>query len=342
MMKSFNVDFNWVNGKHAPANAYAQANAAELAKWYQELGCNNFWTFAVSFNGYAWYDSRYSPKVEGLKGNFTRDCVIEGHKRGMSVFAYHNLASNPVVEKAHPEWARPKETDLMNLVFCDEYLDLFCSMIDESIRQCGYDGLVIDWFRPPVKRDDEWIPKEKEEFELLMGYPLPNKPQQSEIWEYEKRSVEKAWRRVKETVKAAGDIPIWTNQPFFRGEEAIWNGNILLKEADYLLNEGPDFGLLEWMRSQCGEHTQIVQNLCGWPDHDLSCMDEYDMSDVGLFGFAMADPASCFPFVSVEEAMAYTTAEQREKDPDLKKRLQEHVAANRKNIELVREIFAKM
>lgn len=340
MIKSFSIDFNWLNGKHSPGNAFACADAAAWADWYQELGCNNFWTFAVSFNGYAWYDSKYAPKIEGLQGNFTRACVEEGHKRGMSVFAYHNLASNPVIEKAHPEWARPAEVDLMNMVFCDEYLDLFCKLIDESIRECGYDGLVIDWFRTPLKRAETWIPKEKEEFRLLMGYDLPEKPALSEIREYEKRTIEKAWRRVKETVRAAGDIPIWTNQPFYRGEEAIWNGNILLKEADYMLNEGPDFGLIEWLRGQCGAHTQIVQDICGWPDHDLSCLDQFDFTDIGLFGFAAADPKSCLPFVSVEEAMANVTEEELRQNPGLPESIARQVEANRTNIAVMRKMFA--
>ena len=81
-LKSFNVDFNWVGKTYSPASAFVQADAALLAQWYQEMGCNNFWTFAISYNGCAWYNSDHAPKAQGLCGNFTRDCVREGHKRG--------------------------------------------------------------------------------------------------------------------------------------------------------------------------------------------------------------------------------------------------------------------
>lgn len=95
-MQSFNIDFNWVNGSYASPDSFSQADPRALAQWYKELGCDNFWTFAVSYNGYAWYDSKLSPKVNGLEGNFTKACVEEGHKLGVSVFAYHCLAAaNP-------------------------------------------------------------------------------------------------------------------------------------------------------------------------------------------------------------------------------------------------------
>ena len=338
-MKSFNIDYNWLNDKYSPGDAFAGANAAVYAQWNKDMGCNNFWTFAVSYNGYAWYDSKYAPKIEGLNGNFTKECVIEGHKRGMTVFAYHCLASNPVIERAHPEWTRTDDADPMKLVFCDEYLDLFCKLIAESITECEYDGLVIDWFRGPMVRRGEWIPKEKEEFKLLMGYPLPKEPDAAQIAEYEKRSIEKAWRRIKDTVLSVRDIPIWTNHPFEKADDPVWNGNILLKEVDYVLNEGPDVKLLDWLKRETGEHTQIVQNLCGWPDHDLSVMDRMDLSKVGLFGFAAADPKSCLPFVSVEEALENVTPEHLEADPNLKESLKKRVMANKKNIEIMRKMF---
>ena len=338
-MKSFNIDFNWLNEKYAPGDAFANAEASAWADWYQEMGCNNFWTFAVSYNGHAWYDSKFAPKIEGLKGNFTKECVIEGHKRGMTVFAYHCLGANPVIERAHPDWARPAEIDQINMVLCDEYIDLFCKLIAESITECEYDGLVIDWFRGPMVRKGEWIPKEKEEFKLLMGYPFPKEPDAAEIAEYEKRSIEKAWRRIKDTVVSVGDIPIWTNHPFDKVDDPVWNGNILLKEVDYLLNVGPDVRMLNWLKRESGAHTQIVQNLCGWPDHDLSIMDQLDLDKVGLFGFAAADPLSCLPFVSVEETLKNVTPEELEQKPYLKEVLEKRVNANKKNIEIMRKMF---
>lgn len=297
-IKSFNIDFNWVNGTYAPQDSFAQSNAKEIAEWYKALGSDNFWTFAVSYNGCAWYDSEFSPKVKGLNGNFTKDCVTEGHKLGMSVFAYHCLAANPVVENEHPEWSRKNPDDLFNLIFCDEYIDLFCKMIKESAELCDYDGIVIDWFRCPAKRFELWEPKEKELFEIIMGSDFPGEKHLTEaiIAEFEKKSIERAWRKIKDTISCVGDIKIWTNQPFEKIDDPVWNGNILMKEADYLLNEGPDFELLDWIDRESGAHTQVVQNLCGWADHDLGLAGDIDRSRFGLFGFAAANPDTCFPF----------------------------------------------
>lgn len=93
------------------------------------------------------------------------------------------------------------------------------------------------------------------------------------------------------------------------------------------------------MKRESGAHTQIVQNLCGWPDHDLSIMDQLDLDKVGLFGFAAADPLSCLPFVSVEEALKNVTPEELEQKPYLKEVLEKRVNANKKNIEIMRKMF---
>ena len=339
MIKSFNVDFNWLNGMYAPPSAFCGADAATLAEWYEKMGCDNFWTFAVSYNGYAWYDSKYSPKIEGLKGNFTKDCVEEGHKRGMSVFAYHCLAANPVIEKKYPEWSRHREDDCFNLIFCEEYIDLFCKMIAESIAECDYDGLVIDWFRCPHNRDAEWTPKEQQEFKLLMGYDWDINISKAEICEYEKRSIERAWKKIKATVVSVKDIPIWTNQPFEEPDDPIWNGNILMKEADYILNESPKLELLEWLKAESGEKTVIVQNLCGWTEHSMEDMKNFDFKDLGFFGFAAADPETCLPFTNIDFALKNIHKYPVPKHENIEKCISEQVNSNIKNIKIIKEMF---
>lgn len=295
-LKSFNIDFNWLEKKCAPANVFSNADVVKLVDWYEKLGCNNFWTFAVSFNGYAWYDSKLSPKIEGLKGNFTKDCVIEGHKRGMSVFAYHCLGDNPVVAKKYPSWRRNSDLDYITMIFCDEYIDWFCEAIKESISECDYDGLVIDCFRCPKNRSGTWDEKEIDLYNLLMDTPYSVDISDAQIDEFNKRTIQRAWTKIKTAVKSVKDIPIWTNQPFDFADDPVWNGNILMKEADYILNECPDFSLLEWLKKESGPNTCIVQNLCGWADHDLSSFTKEVSKDIGLFGFAAADPNTCLPY----------------------------------------------
>lgn len=327
-IQSFNIDFNWVNNTYAPEDTFAQANPRELAQWYQQLGCDNFWTFAVSYNGYSWYDSRYSPKIRGLEGNFTKACVEEGHKLGMSVFAYHCLGANPVLEKCHPQWSRKHLSDPFQLIFCDEYIDLFCNMIQESAMMCGYDGIVIDWFRCPANRLPQWEPKEKELYSMLCGdFPGEEAISNEMLAQFEKRCIERAWRKIKDTIDSVGRIKIWTNQPFEKVEDPVWTGNILMKEADYLLNEGPNFALLDWIDRASGQNTQIVQNLCGWVGHDLSLLDTIDRERFGLFGFAAANPLTGLPYQE-EDRMGEAWPAELAK-------------VNAKNIGIIREIFRK-
>ena len=238
-IRSFSIDLNWVDGTWAPDGVFANASAVHWADWYQALGCTNFWTFAVSYNGRAWYDSAFSPKLSGLAGNFTKDCVAEGHRRGMSVFAYHCLGANPIIAQSHPEWSRQNPDDFFDLIFCDAYLELFCSMVCESARMCEYDGLVIDWFRCPQKRLPMWQPAEKELYEERMGQPFPGEAvlTAKELATFEKRCIEVAWTQISRAVKSVNqNIEIWTNQPFNFAEDLVWNNNVLMREADYILN----------------------------------------------------------------------------------------------------------
>lgn len=329
-IKSFSIDFNWVNATWAPQDAFVKADAEAWANWYETLGCNNFWTFAVSYNGCAWYDSAYAPKVKNLQGNFTKDCVEAGHKRGMSVYAYHCLAANPVIEAAHPQWSRKNPGDLFNLIFCDDYIDLFCDMIAESATLCQYDGLVIDWFRCPKERLPQWEEVEQQLYAQRMNTPFPGETAITPalLAEFEKRSIEAAWRRVKDTMTRVNPaIKIWTNQPFKCVDDPIWNGNVLLQEVDFLLNECPDFALLAWLTRESGAHTQIVQNLCGWANHDLTTADSIDTAIYGLFGFAAANPSTCLPYKATD-AMGPNWA------PGLGK-------TNADNIAVMRRMFSK-
>ena len=246
----------------------------------------------------------------------------------MSVFAYHCLGANPVVEARHPEWSRRNPQDLMNLIFCDDYLDWFCGAIRESIARCEYDGLVIDWFRGPGKPRTHWVPTEKALYRQLMGENCPESPDPVQTAVFEKRSIEHAWRRIREAVKSVKDIPIWTNQPFDEADDPVWNGNILMKEADYILNESPDTALLPWLQREAGPHTCIVQNICGWPDHDLARLPpELEQPQIGLFGFAAADPETCLPYQpdNIRSAIA--------------KSVECNLLANVRNIPMVRRIY---
>ena len=303
VMKSFNIDFNWHEGKAAAPGVFAGADAKKIVDWYAELGVNNFWTFMTTYNGYAWYPSKVAPVTPGLESNFMKDTTDLGHKKGLEVFAYVCLGSNPRLEAEKPEEARRYKGNYINMDFTDEYLEYFCDVLKEGLRAADIDGIVIDWFREPAGKRPFWLDSEKMLYKQLTGedFPISGEPGDDEVIEFDRKLLEKAWKKIKGTVDSTRKVKIWTNQPFEKIDDPIWNGHILMNQADYLLNESPNVELLSWIRSQAGEHTTVIQDICGWANHDASIWKTIDTGKYGLFGFAPADFETCLPSLRSSE-----------------------------------------
>lgn len=317
-LRSFQVDFNWYGGKSAKAGLFTDSDPKEYVRYNKQLGCNNMWTYATSYNGYAWYDSKIAPKNPGLKINFTAETTDFAHQMGMTVFAYVCLADNPYLIEKNPKLARVDES-MFRMALSKWYLDYVGSVIEEVMEQVPQlDGIAIDWFRgASVLERSEWTEDEQKTYSELMGEKvIPGKTTIYEIVEYERRAIARAWDTLSPLIHAKGK-KIWTNHPFEKVFDPVWQGQKLLKEADYILNESPNFSLLDWIISQKGEQTVIVQNLCGWEEHDNKNLNEILDKGLGWFGFAAADPKTCLP----SKEMSQT---------------------NDKNIEIMRKFYAKL
>ena len=304
-IRSFQVDFNWYQSRPTPPGMFADSDPEEYVRYNRELGCNNLWTYATTYNGYAWFDSHTAPKMPGLKGNFTAETTEIAHRMGMTCFAYVCLADNPYWIERNPKVARVDE-GMFRMPLSDWYLDYVGSVIDEVLEQVpALDGIAIDWFRgASVLERSEWIPDEKKLYRELMGEDVvPGKTSVYDIVEYERRSIARAWDRLAPKIHGLGK-KIWTNHPFDKVLDPVWQGQRLLKEADYILNESPDFALLDWILSQKGRETTVVQNLCGWPGHDNRKLDTILDKGLGWFGFAAADPETCLPSARISEINA--------------------------------------
>jgi hypothetical protein len=136
--------------------------------------------------------------------------------------------------------------------------------------------------------------------------------------EFDRRLLECAWTRIRAAVQSARPAIIWTNHPFQQANDPLWNGHRLLREVDWVLNEAPDTGVLEWLRQQIGPHTKIIQNFCGG-NHDAAAWQQLDLARYGLYGFAQADPVTTLPSAD------YTAA----------------CAANQKNIAIIRAAYRR-
>ena len=319
IIKSFCIDLNWgTNGPAAPG-MYSQANPTEHLRWLKDLGANVIQTFCVSYNGYAWYKgSRIAPVTPGLKHDFLPEITGLAHNEGMRVMGYFCLGANPVWEARHPDQLH-SDVDIptWRIVLTNDYLDYFCCSVRDALERTAIDGFMIDWFNRPQRRT--WLDCEKSEFRELMGRPMANQLpiNAPEAVEFDRRLLERAWIRIRETVESTRSAIIWTNHPFAEADDPLWNGHRLLREVDWVLNEDPKIELLDWLEAQIGPQTKIIQNLCGWKDHNASIWKELDVEKFGLYGFAQAEPQTTLP------SFDYTSA----------------CAANWKNIDIIRGAY---
>jgi hypothetical protein len=314
VVKAFCIDFNWGGHGAAEPGLFAQADPHQHVQWYQDLGANVIQTFCVSYNGYAWYPSEVAPVTPGLKHpSFLGDMVQLGHKAGMRVMGYYTLGANPYWEARNPELVHHDDSDYIKIPFTLEYLDYFCRSVEDTLRKVAIDGFMVDWVRPT--QHNNWLACEKDMYHQLLGdkFPASGSPPKEVVLEFDRRAIERAWRHLKWTVHGTRRVIIWTNHPFVDAEKSLWEGHRLLKEVDWVLNESPEAGWLDWLQTRVGPQTRIVQNLCGWAGHDANLWRKIDPQMFGLYGFAQADTQTTLPT--------------------------DKVPANIKNIKLLREAY---
>lgn len=89
-IRAFCVDFNWGEGgpnAFAKPGLWADADPAKHVAWYEALGANVIQTFAISCNGYAWYQGGKIPAQPGLAHDFLPEVVKLGHAKKMKVMS---------------------------------------------------------------------------------------------------------------------------------------------------------------------------------------------------------------------------------------------------------------
>jgi hypothetical protein len=323
-IKAFCVDFNWgpggPNGFAGPG-VYAAADANVHYQWYKDLGINTIQTFCVSGNGYAWYRaSGAAPVQPGLKHDFLVDITKLAHKDGMKVMGYFCVGSNVHWCQTHPNECYDISQSIQ-IPFTNRYLDYLSACIKDVLTKTDIDGFMVDWvFSPPnpmnAKQPVRWLDCEKQMYAELLGRPFPGKDKVdlNEAVQFQRRAVDRCWRRIYDTAKSTKpNCVIWLS--CFDLQHPQVSGSRMFREVDWLMNENPNPESLAAVRKEKGEHTKIIQCLCGWGEkHDprqVAGNPKYD--DMGFYGFAGADPETTLP-ASTE-------------------------AANIRNIEILRDVF---
>jgi hypothetical protein len=302
-IKAYDIDFNWgEGGAHgfARPGLWADANPKDHLDWYAALGCNVIQSFAVSCNGYAWYKNGFVPEQPGLKFDFLTEQVRLARERNMKVIGYFCVGANNKWETDHPDLCYQMNGEQIPLTAT--YLDYLCASIDDAIRKTDIDGIMLDWFYSPGGGRDplppfRWLPCEQEMYAELMGENFPGKEHLTSGNElaFRRKAIGRAWKRIKETTKRAKpDCIIWLTA--YEVESKEYEGNDLLKEVDWLMNEAGDVERTEAMRRLVGEHTKLITCLANWNGQNpVEIVPAAIRQGVGLYGFTKPAAGSLMP-----------------------------------------------
>jgi hypothetical protein len=104
--------------------------------------------------------------------------------------------------------------------------------------------------------------------------------------DFRRKSIGRAWQQIRKTVKGTKpDCIIWLTAYEVNSPE--YEGNTLLKEVDWLMNEAGDSERTRAMRNLTGSHTKFITCLARWNGQNpLETVPEALSQNVGLFGFA--------------------------------------------------------
>ncbi len=293
-IRAFCIDFNWGEGGpngFAKPGLWADASPEEHVAWYAALGCNVIQTFAVSCNGYAWYQGGIVPPQPGLKHDFLADTVKMGQSRGMKVMGYFCVGANTLWGQTHTNlsYGAPSAP---HIPFTTEYLDYLCASIADALQRTGMDGFMIDWVWNPGDLDGSrlrWLDCEQQMYRELLGetFPSRDKITKERELEFRRRAIDRCWERIRAATKRAKpDAVIWLSCCNVSSPVVV--NSKLFKEVDWLMNEATDPKSLEQVEAMKGPHTRLVQCVVGWGDaHDARrILSGGAARDLGIYGFA--------------------------------------------------------
>jgi hypothetical protein len=276
-VRAFCVDYNWNHeteweGKPwAKPGLWADVDPVEHVRWHKELGCNAIVTFAVSCNGYSWYKNSIVPEQPGLKHDFLTEAVRLGHKNDMKVFGYFCFAANWRWGKENPDYSYGTP-GWYHIPYTRKYLDFLCASIEDAFKKTGMDGMRIDWLWNPD--DNRWLPCEQEMYDELMGEKFPGVEEitKEQTLLFRKRSLNRCWQRMYETVKKLNKNNIvWHSINNLHYPDLVGDSvpMLMLKQADWLTNEAGDLKSLQEVASKVGKQTRLVTCMAKWNNQDV-------------------------------------------------------------------------
>jgi len=321
-IKAYCLDFNWDKGFYAEPGTWAGADPAQHVAWYKTMGANVIQTFAVSWNGYAWYKNGFVPEQPGLKHDFLPEVAKLGHQEGMLVFGYFCISSNPKWAKDHPElsYGMPADFDTRHHIpYTDEYLAYLSASITDAVKNSGIDGFMIDWLWQPSRRatKGKWLECEKKLYTQLTGeaFPAEGKPSKEQMLAYNRKAIDRCWKAIRKAAKEANpNCLVWLSSNNVNHPDVI--NSDMYKEMDWLMNETGDLKGIEEVKAMVGKHTRLVTCLASWNKQDATqVVPDALKAGVGLYGFTR--PRNDVGLVSLETILATPVAGLKEDDRNI-------------------------
>jgi len=283
-IKAFCIDFNWVHLERqpgmpasaeappvfAPPGHWADASPEGYVRWYEALGANVIQTFAVSCNGYAWYQGGFIPPQPGLKHDFLTEVVRLSHQKKILVMGYFCVGANTKWGHDHPDLSYGTPSAL-HIPLTDEYLDYLSRSMTDAMKKTGMDGTMIDWVwnRANDLRQKGWLAAEKKLFTQLTGrqFPKSGLPGQEDNLQYERRAIDRCWARIRDTRdRTNANFILWLSTNNL--DDPTTTDSKLLAECNWVMNESPNRKLYLAGKRMVGKQTRMIQNVVGWAEHN--------------------------------------------------------------------------
>lgn len=295
-IRAYNIDYNW-NGKAGYINDFARpglwadADPAELMKWYEDLGCTVVHSFAVSCNGYAWYKNGVVPQQPGLQHDLLKDMVAIGWKKNMKVFGYFCVGANTKWGLDHPDLSYGTPSD-PHIPFTTAYLDYLCLSIEDAIRKTAMPGVMLDWIWTPAGwkapyKPVKWLVCEQVMYQELFGEPFPgaDKITAEKEQEFRAKSIARCWSRIYQTVKRTDPTClIWITCNNITSPDVA--NSLMFKQTDWLMNEAGDIASTEAMKKMVSPQTELITCLADWNGQDPAVVVPAALKEnVALYGF---------------------------------------------------------
>jgi hypothetical protein len=137
---------------------------------------------------------------------------------------------------------------------------------------------------PPLK----WLPCEQEMYTELMGQQFPGieKITPDTELQFRRKAIDRAWKRVKQTVKRTDpDCIIWLTSCQLTSRDIA--GSDMLRDVDWVLNEAGDTATTASAQAMLGKDTRMVTCLANWNGQDAAIViPDAVKKKIGLYGFA--------------------------------------------------------